>query len=151
MLIEIQALVCDSNFNIPRRQTTGADFNRVNLLMAVLEKRLGLRMGQTDAYVNLAGGMRLLEPALDLGIVMALVSSFKNKVISDQTVIFGEVGLSGEVRAVNMAQQRVLEAQKLGFTKCILPLANLDGLSDIPEKMRIVGVSNVADAINELI
>ena len=151
MLIEIQALVCDSNFNIPRRQTTGADFNRVNLLMAVLEKRLGLRMGQTDAYVNLAGGMRLLEPALDLGIVMALVSSFKNKVISDQTVIFGEVGLSGEVRAVNMAQQRVLEAQKLGFTKCILPFANLDGLSDIPEKMRIVGVSNVADAINELI
>ena len=151
MLIEIQALVCDSNFNIPRRQTTGADFNRVNLLMAVLEKRLGLRMGQTDAYVNLAGGMRLLEPALDLGIVMALVSSFKNKVISDQTVIFGEVGLSGEVRAVNMAQQRVLEAQKLGFTKCILPSANLDGLSDIPEKMRIVGVSNVADAINELI
>lgn len=151
MLIEIQALVCDSNFNIPRRQTTGADFNRVNLLMAVLEKRLGLRMGQTDAYVNLAGGMRLLEPALDLGIVMALVSSFKNKVISDQTVIFGEVGLSGEVRAVNMAQQRVLEAQKLGFMKCILPLANLDGLSDIPEKMRIVGVSNVADAINELI
>lgn len=151
MLIEIQALVCDSNFNIPRRQTTGADFNRVNLLMAVLEKRLGLRMGQTDAYVNLAGGMRLLEPALDLGIVMALVSSFKNKVISDQTVIFGEVGLSGEVRAVNMAQQRVLEAQKLGFTKCILPFANLDRLSDIPEKMRIVGVSNVADAINELI
>ncbi len=151
MLIEIQALVCDSNFNIPRRQTTGADFNRVNLLMAVLEKRLGLRMGQTDAYVNLAGGMRLLEPALDLGIVMALVSSFKNKVISDQTVIFGEVGLSGEVRAVNMAQQRVLEAQKLGFTKCILPFANLDGLSDIPEKMRIVGVPNVADAINELI
>lgn len=151
MLIEIQALVCDSNFNIPHRQTTGADFNRVNLLMAVLEKRLGLRMGQTDAYVNLAGGMRLLEPALDLGIVMALVSSFKNKVISDQTVIFGEVGLSGEVRAVNMAQQRVLEAQKLGFTKCILPFANLDGLSDIPEKMRIVGVSNVADAINELI
>ena len=123
----------------------------MNLLMAVLEKRLGLRMGQTDAYVNLAGGMRLLEPALDLGIVMALVSSFKNKVISDQTVIFGEVGLSGEVRAVNMAQQRVLEAQKLGFTKCILPSANLDGLSDIPEKMRIVGVSNVADAINELI
>ena len=119
--------------------------------MAVLEKRLGLRMGQTDAYVNLAGGMRLLEPALDLGIVMALVSSFKNKVISDQTVIFGEVGLSGEVRAVNMAQQRVLEAQKLGFTKCILPLANLDGLADIPGGMQIVGVSNVAEAINELI
>ena len=151
MLIEIQALVCQSNFGIPRRTAVGTDFNRVNLLMAVLEKRLGLRMGQTDAYVNLAGGMRLLEPALDLGIVMALVSSFKNKVISDQTVIFGEVGLSGEVRAVNMAQQRVLEAQKLGFTKCILPSANLDGLSDIPEKMRIVGVSNVADAINELI
>ena len=151
ILVEIQALVCQSNFGIPRRTAVGTDFNRVNLLMAVLEKRLGLRMGQTDAYVNLAGGMRLLEPALDLGIVMALVSSFKNKVISDQTVIFGEVGLSGEVRAVNMAQQRVLEAQKLGFTKCILPFANLDGLSDIPEKMRIVGVSNVADAINELI
>ena len=148
MLIEIQALVCDSNFQIPRRQTTGTDFNRVNLLMAVLEKRLGIHMGQMDAYVNLAGGMRLAEPALDLGIIMALISSYKNCAISEKTVIFGEIGLSGEVRGVSMASQRVSEAKKLGFKTCIMPMSNYENLSQ-EEKvgMKIVGVSNVAEAV----
>lgn len=152
MLIEIQALVCESGFQIPRRQTTGADFNRVNLLMAVLEKRIGLHMGQMDAYVNLAGGIRLMEPALDLGIVMALISSFKNKPVENNVVIFGEVGLSGEVRGVSMAAQRISEARKLGFTTCVLPNSNLDGM--LPEEkkgMRFIGVKNVAEAVECLI
>lgn len=125
ILVEIQALVCRTNFGIPRRQATGTDFNRVNLLMAVLEKRLGLQIGDCDAYVNIAGGMRISEPAIDLGIIMAIVSSFKNRVIDEKTLVFGEVGLSGEVRAVTMAQQRILEAKKLGFDTVIMPKVNM--------------------------
>lgn len=152
MLIEIQALVCDSNFNIPRRQTTGTDFNRVNLLMAVLEKRLGLHMGQMDAYVNLAGGMRLMEPALDLGIVIAMISSYKNVAIDDKTIIFGEVGLSGEVRGVSMAERRLQEAKKLGFTTCIMPLSNYENLTTGDKTcMRLIGVSNLAQVIEQII
>ena len=146
LMIEIQALVCHSNFGIPRRQTTGTDFNRVNLLMAVLEKRLGLQMGNCDAYVNIAGGMKITEPAVDLGMVMAIVSSFKNRPIDEKTVVFGEVGLSGEVRAVSMAEKRVQEAKKLGFTTCILPKANLETLKEI-KGIKLVGVSGVQDAI----
>ena len=147
ILIEIQALVCDSNFGFPRRQATGTDFNRVNLLMAVLEKRVGIHMSNCDAYVNIAGGMKIMEPALDLGIAMAVVSSFKNKAIDDATMAFGEVGLSGEVRAVNMADQRVMEAKKLGFTTCILPKACMDKLLDI-KGIKLVGVKSVQDAID---
>ncbi len=146
ILVEIQALVCRTNFGIPRRQTTGTDFNRVNLLMAVLEKRLGLQVGNCDAYVNIAGGMKINEPAIDLGIVMALVSSFKNRAIDDKTLVFGEVGLSGEVRAVNMAQQRVQEARKLGFGTVILPRVCLDGLEDT-EGIKVVGVGGIGEAI----
>ena len=116
ILLEVQALVCRSNFGMPRRTAAGTDFNRVNLLMAVLEKRVGLQMGNCDAYVNIAGGIRMNEPAIDLGIVLALVSSYKNRPIDEKTICFGEVGLSGEVRAVNMAEQRVAEAKQLGFT-----------------------------------
>ena len=115
ILLEVQALVCHSNFGIPRRTAAGTDFNRVNLLMAVLEKRLGLKLGDCDAYVNIAGGIKMNEPAIDLGIVLALISSYKDKPIDEKTICFGEVGLSGEVRAVNMAEQRVQEAKKLGF------------------------------------
>lgn len=146
LLIEIQALVCRSNFGIPRRQAIGTDFNRVNLLMAVLEKRLGIQMGDCDAYVNITGGIRIAEPAIDLGIVMALVSSFKNRAIDEKTIAFGEVGLSGEVRAVSMAEQRVQEARKLGFTTCILPKVSADGLKNITG-IRVVGVSTVQDAV----
>ncbi len=149
MLIEIQALVCQSSFGIPRRQTTGTDFNRVNLLIAVLEKRLGIQMGSCDAYVNLAGGIKIQEPAIDLGIVMALVSSFKNKCIDDRMIAVGEVGLSGEVRGVSMVQARVQEAKKLGFTTCIVPRAGMDVLKDI-SGIRVIGVGSVADAIDLL-
>ena len=146
VLIEIQALVCQSNFGIPRRQATGTDFNRLNLLMAVLEKRVGLQVSGCDAYVNIAGGMRLQEPALDLGIIMALVSGYKNRPISDKTVVFGEVGLSGEVRSVSMANQRIQEAKKLGFEHCIIPRSNWEGISDI-EGIKITPVSTVRDAM----
>lgn len=147
ILIEIQALVCHSNFGIPRRTAAGTDFNRVNLLMAVLEKRLNLKMSECDAYVNIAGGIRMNEPAIDLGIVLALISSFKNRPIDEKTICFGEVGLSGEVRAVSMPAQRVAEAEKLGFTTCILPKVCLDGLQQ-KGNIRLVGVSNVRETID---
>ena len=126
ILVEVQALVCHSNFGIPRRTAAGTDFNRVNLLMAVLEKRLGLKLGDCDAYVNIAGGVKMNEPAIDLGIVLAIISSYREKPINEKTICFGEVGLSGEVRAVSMAEQRVTEAKKLGFDECILPQVSLD-------------------------
>ena len=147
ILLEIQALVCHSNFGIPRRQAIGTDFNRVNLLMAVLEKRLGVQMSDCDAYVNLAGGMRIVEPAIDLGIAMAIVSSFKNRVIDDKIIAFGEIGLSGEVRGVSMAQQRVSEAAKLGFTTCILPEACKSQIK-VMEGIKLIGVKTVRDAID---
>lgn len=147
MLTEIQALVCHSNFGIPRRQTTGTDFNRVNLLMAVLEKRLGMQVGGCDAYVNIAGGIKITEPAIDLGIVLAVMSSFRNRPVPEGLIAFGEVGLSGEVRAVSMAEQRVREAAKLGFTECILPQVCLDKMPKI-EGIRLIGVRNVSDAAN---
>ena len=146
VLIEIQALVCQSNFGIPRRQATGTDFNRLNLLMAVLEKRVGLQVAACDAYVNIAGGMRLQEPALDLGIVMAIVSGYKNRAVDDKMVVFGEVGLSGEVRAVSMVEQRILEAKKLGFTQCIIPRSSYEGVSKI-EGIKVIGVTSVREAI----
>lgn len=146
ILIEIQALVCQSNFNLPRRTSVGIDYNRVNLLMAVLEKRAGLMLAGNDAYVNLAGGMRLNEPAIDLGVVVALVSSFKNTPVDAHTIIFGEVGLAGEVRGVSMAARRVKEAAKMGFTTCILPHINCDGM-DMIEGMKLIGVKNLAEVL----
>lgn len=147
VMIEIQALVCHSNFGIPRRQTTGMDLNRVNLLMAVIEKRGGLQVGDQDAYVNIAGGIKISEPSLDLATVMAVISSFRNKVIDDKTVIFGEVGLSGEVRAVNMAEQRVSEAKKLGFKTVVLPASNLNDQVKSIKGIELVGVSDIREAM----
>ncbi len=147
ILVEIQALVCRTNFGIPRRQTTGTDFNRVNLLMAVLEKRLGLQIGDCDAYVNIAGGMKINEPATDLGIVMAIVSSFRNRAVDERTLVFGEVGLSGEVRAVTMAQQRVLEAKKLGYDAVIMPRVNLEGMEPV-KGIKVIGVGGIGEAID---
>jgi len=149
ILVEVQALVCRSNFGIPRRTATGTDFNRVNLLMAVLEKRLGLKLADCDAYINIAGGMKMNEPALDLGIVLALISSYKEKPIDERTICFGEVGLSGEVRAVSMAEQRVQEAKKLGFEVCILPEASKASMQDV-KGIKLVGVKTVKDAIDYL-
>lgn len=146
ILIEIQALVTRTNFGLPRRTSVGIDYNRVNLLMAVLEKRAGLHLGDCDAYVNLAGGMKLGEPAIDLGVVLAIVSSYKNQVIDEGMLIFGEVGLSGEVRGVSMAETRVREAEKLGFTECIMPKANADSIQG-SYKIKLTGVSNIREAM----
>ena len=149
ILIEIQALVTRTNFGLPRRTSVGIDYNRVNLLMAVLEKRAGMHLGDCDAYVNLAGGMKLGEPAIDLGVVMAVVSSFKNKVLDPGILIFGEVGLSGEVRGVSMAENRVREAEKLGFTACIMPKANIESIQG-KYKIRLIGVANIKEAMGYL-
>ena len=149
MLIEIQALVCHSSFGIPRRQTIGTDFNRVNLLMAVLEKRLGLSLGNCDAYVNIAGGIKIQEPAVDLGIAMAVVSSFNNKMIDNKMIAVGEVGLSGEVRGVSMIQARIQEARKLGFTTCIIPSVCMESVKEI-DGIQVIGVKSVKEAINLL-
>lgn len=147
ILLEIQALVSHTNFGFPKRQATGCDFNRINLLMAVLEKRLGMQIGDYDAYVNLAGGMKIQEPAIDLGIVMAIASSFKNRAIHEKMTVFGEIGLSGEVRAVSQAEQRVQEAKKLGFETVVLPYGNMEALKDI-KGIKLVGVKSVQDAID---
>ena len=147
ILLEIQALVCRSNFGMPRRTAAGTDYNRVNLLMAVLEKRLGLPLSNYDAYVNIAGGIRINEPAVDLGIVLALVSSYKNRPVPEDVLVFGEVGLSGEVRAVNMPEQRVSEAKKLGFQTCILPAVSLDAVKNI-QGIKLLGVKSINEAID---
>ena len=146
ILIEVQALVCRTNFNMPRRTAAGTDYNRVNLLMAVLEKRLGLPLDNCDCYVNIAGGMRLNEPAIDLAIVCAIISSYKNFAVSPKTIMFGEVGLTGEVRAVNMVEQRVAEAKKLGFSMCLVPQVNLKNVSGI-SGITVIGISSVQDVL----
>lgn len=147
MLMEIQALVCKTNFGMPRRTAAGLDYNRVNLLMAVLEKRLGLQLSNYDAYVNIAGGIRLNEPAADLGIVMAIVSSYKNRPIAEDVIVFGEVGLSGEVRAVSMPEQRVSEAKKLGFKTCVIPEVSVKSVGKV-EGITVIGVKSVGEAVS---
>lgn len=147
MLMEIQALVCRSNFGMPRRTAAGIDYNRVNLLMAVLEKRVGLPLSNYDAYVNIAGGIRMNEPAIDLGVIMAVASSYKNKAVAEDMIVFGEVGLSGEVRAVTMPEQRVAEARKLGFKTCVLPEVCVKNIGHT-EGIELVGVKSVAQAMD---
>ena len=149
ILLEIQALICHSYFNNPRRTATGTDFNRVNLLLAVLEKRLGMQLSDCDAYVNIAGGIRMNEPAIDLGIVLATISSKLDLTIDEKTIFFGEVGLSGEVRGVTMAEQRVAEAAKLGFKRCILPSVCLGAAKSV-KGIELVGVSNVKEALEAI-
>ncbi len=149
ILLEIQALISRTSFGFPKRTAAGADLNRVNLLMAVLEKRAGLGLGNCDAYLNIAGGVKLNEPALDLGLVLAIVSSYQEIVIPEKTICFGEVGLSGEIRAVTMAKQRVLEAKKLGFESCILPKVCLSQIEQV-DGIRLIGVSNVREAIHAI-
>ncbi len=146
ILLEVQALVSQTNFGIPRRQASGTDYNRVNLLMAVLEKRVGVPLGNCDAYVNIAGGMRIMEPAVDLGIGMAIVSSYYNIALDPNCVVIGEIGLSGEVRAVSMIEQRIAEAVKMGFTTCIFPKVCLDRVKNI-KGCQLVAVESVKDAI----
>ncbi len=149
--MEIQALVCHSNFNMPRRTAAGCDYNRVNLLMAVIEKRAGLRLAESDAYINIAGGIRMNEPAVDLGIVLAIISSYKEMPVPDDLICFGEVGLSGEVRAVNLAEQRIAEAAKLGFSRVIMPKVNLSGIRGKYSQLDLVGVENVQEAMRAIL
>lgn len=147
LLVEVQALVTETAFGLPRRTSVGTDVNRANLLMAVIEKRCRLMMNKYDAYINIAGGLKLSEPALDLSLVLSLVSSLKNRPIPQGTVVFGEVGLAGEVRAVSMPQVRIKEAKKLGFSLCILPAVSLAKLPPM-EGIRLAGVKNIQEAVN---
>lgn len=150
ILIEIQALVCKTGFGFPRRQANGMDLNRLNLLMAVLEKRLGMSLGDCDAYINIAGGIRVNEPAIDLGIVLAIVSSFRNRPMDEKLIAFGEVGLSGEVRAVGQIQARVSEAKRLGFQKCVVPAVEKELLARL-KGIKVIAVSNVSEAIEAVL
>ena len=147
LLLEIQALVARSGFGMPRRTAAGTDYNRVNLLMAVLEKRCGIDLASYDAYVNIAGGIRMTEPALDLGITMAIASSYQDVVIPEKLVAFGEVGLSGEVRAVSQVENRVMEAKRLGFETVVLPKANMKSCWNI-QGIKMIPVGTVREAIS---
>ena len=129
------------------RTAAGADYNRVNLLMAVLEKRCHLPMSEYDAYVNIAGGMKMTEPAIDLAIIMAIVSSYRDIPIDEHTVFFGEVGLSGEVRAVSMAENRIKEAAKLGFTKAVVPKTVISKIGKV-DGIEVYGAATIGEALN---
>ena len=151
-LIEVQALVCQTTFPVPRRTAVGTDYNRVNLLMAVLEKRLGVRMADCDAYVNVAGGMRIVEPALDLALVAALLSSHHGRSLDGSTILFGEVGLVGEVRAVSQAERRVAEAVKTGYTTCILPESNrisIEKAGNLDVRgVKLIGIKHIREILD---
>lgn len=149
LLAEVQSLVAPTTFPAPRRMTTGADYNRVNLLIAVLEKRVGLNLSNQDIYVNIVGGMRIDEPAADLGIICAVASAFKNKDIAPDIALIGEVGLTGELRAVNQIDKRLNEMKKLGFSKCIIPESNKRGLAP-PKDLTIYYAKNVGSALQLL-
>lgn len=149
MLVEIQALVCQTNFGMPRRTAAGVDINRFNLLMAVLEKRIGMKLSGCDAYLNIAGGLKINEPALDLAIISAIISSYKNISINHNTIVFGEVGLAGEVRSVSHAPARVNEAVKLGFNNCIVPQVCLKTIK-APENINLIGINTVNELLNYL-
>jgi DNA repair protein RadA/Sms len=147
ILVELQALVSPTSFAMPRRMANGVEANRLALLIAVMEKRMGLNLAGQDVYVNVVGGLRIDEPALDLGIIAAVTSSFRNRPISPTTVVFGEVGLGGEIRAVGQAETRLREAAKMGFHRCLLPERNLQKLPPM-ESLELVGVMEVGDALN---
>lgn len=147
ILLELQALICDTNFNMPRRTSLGIDYNRVNLLIAVLEKRAGVNLSGCDAYVNIAGGMRMNDPSIDLGIICAIYSSFRNRPIDPKTVIIGEIGLAGEIRGVTNIQIRVKEAAKMGFETCVIPKSNYEkSMESIG--IKIIYVSNLTEALS---
>jgi len=150
ILVEIQALVSPCNFGVPRRTTIGIDYNRVSLLVAVLEKRAGLNILSQDIFMNVAGGVRIEEPAIDLGISAALASSFLNKPIDSEIVVFGEVGLSGEIRGVPQVELRLKESEKLGFKRCVLPQVNLERLKRSDDEISLIGVNSIEKAIEVL-
>ena len=146
LLIELQALTTPSVFGMPRRNANGIDYNRLTLLMAVLEKKAGFNLGNQDAYVNVVSGMKISEPAVDLGVIIAVASSFKNLSVAKDVIVIGEVGLTGEVRTVNLIDKRLKEAEKLGFKTCIIPENNKNQLKE-KYKMDIIGVKNISEAL----
>lgn len=150
MLIEIQALVCATSFGMPRRMATGVDYNRVTLLMAVLEKRVGMQLHNYDAYINVVGGLKIDEPACDLGITASIASSYRDSAVDANTVLIGEVGLTGEIRAVSQIEKRLMEAYRIGFKSCIIPSGNMKMVKQLKslEGMDIKGVENVHQALD---
>lgn len=149
LLIELQALTTPSVFGMPRRTANGIDYNRLTLLIAVLEKKAGLMLGNQDVYLNVVGGIKISEPAIDLGIILSASSSFKNMPIKKDVVIIGEVGLTGEVRAVNLIEKRIKESEKLGFKTCIIPENNRKLLKE-KFKLDIIGVKNITEAMKAI-
>ncbi len=147
ILVELQALVCQTNFNMPRRTSVGVDYNRVNLIMAVLEKRVGMNLWGYDAYVSIAGGMRISDPAIDLGVACAIASSMNNKPLGDDVMIIGEIGLAGEIRGVTNVLQRVKEADKMGFRTCIIPKSNYEKSMEKLD-IHVIGVSSLTEALS---
>ncbi len=148
ILAEVQGLVTPSGFGNARRTATGFDYNRLTLLLAVLEKRVGMYFSNSDTYVNIVGGMKLDEPAADLAVAMALVSGFKDIAIDENLIAFGEIGLSGELRSVPRAQSRINEAARLGFTKCLLPKSCIKQISACPDSLELIGVTSLRQAIS---
>ncbi|MBR4051374.1 MAG: DNA repair protein RadA [Clostridia bacterium] len=152
IMAEVQALVTPTGFGNPRRMCTGFDYNRAAMILAVLEKKAGYFFGTMDTYINIVGGLKIDEPATDLSVAMALVSSLKDTVVADDTLAFGEIGLAGEIRGVNNCEQRVKEAIRLGFSRCIIPHHNLKNLSsDISGDTEIIGVRNIREAFEALV
>ena len=149
ILVELQALVCQTNFNMPRRTAVGVDYNRVNLILAVMEKRVGMNLWGYDVYVNIAGGMKINDTAVDLGVAFAVASSMNNKAVPGDAMIIGEIGLAGEIRGVTNVMQRVKEADKMGFATCIIPKSNYDKAM---EKLgiKIICVSTLTEALSLL-
>lgn len=150
ILLEIQALVCGSNFNNARRTAVGVDYNRVSLLMAVLERRAGLNLAGSDCYVNIAGGIKLSDPSADLGIALAIAGSFRNKAVDQSTCIIGEIGLAGEIRGVRNIMQRIREAEKMGFTECVIPRSNYDSKAMEKLTIKVTPVGSVNEALTVL-
>ena len=152
ILAEVQGLVCATGFGTPRRMSTGFDYNRMSMLLAVLEKRAGYFFNNMDAYVNVVGGLKLDEPAADLTVALALVSSLKDKAVDDKTIAFGEVGLAGEIRAVNNCEQRIAEAKRLGFERCIIPFHNYKSITNsLTSTFDIIPVRNIREAFSALV
>lgn len=152
ILAEVQGLVCATGFGTPRRMSTGFDYNRMSMLLAVLEKRAGYFFNNMDAYVNVVGGLKLDEPAADLTVALALVSSLKDKAVDDKTIAFGEVGLAGEIRAVNNCEQRITEAKRLGFERCIIPFHNYKSITNsLKSTFDIIPVRNIREAFSALV
>jgi DNA repair protein RadA/Sms len=146
LMVELQSLVSQTNFGLPRRTTIGVDFNKVNLLVAVLEKKIGLHLGGMDIFINVVGGLKLIEPAVDLGIIVAIVSSLRDIPVDPQLFLFGEVGLSGEIRAVAQAETRLREASKIGFRNAVIPAGNAEKMRD-HFGLNVRGVKNVEECI----